>query len=86
MRKVADLVVALVDELSSMLVDLSFVEESASGPTTPAHPVGGFVHVGDVSGLLESVGARQPSEPRADDHDRWWGCSAGGWRQPSEGG
>ena len=57
----------VVDELAAVLVELSVGERAAAGPAAPAESIGGLEDLGDVAGLPQPVGTRQPGEAGADD-------------------
>ena len=67
--ELADLRVALVDQLPAVLGDLALGEVVAQRPAAAAEPIGGLVEVGAVARLLQPVGAGEAGEAGADDHD-----------------
>src|SRR5206468_2668492 len=69
LSEVAELVVALVDELAAVLVDLTVREEAAPAPAAPTEPRRRLVQLGAIPGLGETICARQPGEAPADDND-----------------
>jgi hypothetical protein len=70
--------VTLVDQLAAVLGDLAFRERVAQSPAAAADPVGGFVDVGVVAGVLQRVRGAQPGQPGAHDDDlRCTGASCG---------
>ena len=83
--ELADLGVALVDQLAAVLGDLAVGEVTAPGPAAPAEPVGCLVDRRDVPGLLEPVGARQAGQARRRRDDPGSGGGACRRRQASEG-
>jgi hypothetical protein len=52
-----------------VLGDLVVVEVAAARPAPPADASGRFVDLRGDTGLAEAIGACEPSETRADDHD-----------------
>jgi hypothetical protein len=74
--ELADRLVALVDQLAAVLSDLA-AGKAANAPAAAADPIRRLVDVCANAGLLELVGAGQPCQAGADDHDPWL---AGGQR------
>jgi hypothetical protein len=69
LREVADLRVALVDQLAAVLDDLPLGEGAAEGPAAAADPIRRLVDLGLVAGLAEGVRGVEPGEPGPDDDD-----------------
>ena len=77
-------VVAGVDELATVLDDLPVGEGAAERPATAAGAVRRLVELDAVAGLTQAVGAGQPGEPGADDHDLRAAEGARGAGEPAE--
>ena len=70
LSEVADLVVALIDQLAAVFVDLAVGEKPAATPAAPTNASRGIVHLRGVPRLPQAVGAGEASEPGAHDDDR----------------
>ena len=57
----------LVDQLATVLPDLTVGELAADRPAAPTDPVGSLVHRRDAAGLPEAMCSRQSRKPSADD-------------------
>ena len=84
LREVADRVVSLVDQLATVLGELSVCERASQRPAAASDPVGRLVDVGGVAGLLQPVRAGQAGEAGSDDDDARCRRRARGGRETAE--
>jgi len=61
--------VALIDQLTAVLGNLSLCERVANRPTSAADAAGGVEHLTDVAGSPQAIGAREAGEAGAHDDD-----------------
>ena len=69
MREAPERLVAGVDQLAAVLVDLTVGEVPAARPAATADAARGLVDIRREPGLLQAIGGRQAGEPRPDDGD-----------------